>query len=210
VAVEKLHIPPRTVRVRVETPQVPPMMVRVKVLPASPLKMTRRRVAFHEAGHAVAAQRFGLDSFGATIVPSEAASGQHVGSGWYDLDERGRARFITCLLAGYAAEVKLGGDEKSARAGAGSDFEHVEDIRRHLDDPKTLGHWLARARAFVNRPRNWRAIEWAAKELLRLRELRAKELSIMLDVVDGRSPPNSLEKFRRAFMPERLLKRGGA
>ena len=90
--------------------------------------------AFHEAAHAVADVRFG---FGCKETSLES-------DGLYDgfttsveqHPDRFQDRYLVSLLVGYAAELRLGSDEETARREARHDFRAAAPI---LKEFMTLG-----------------------------------------------------------------------
>ncbi len=154
----------------------------------------RGLVAHHESAHAVANCRFGFDLYGVSVVQHEDALGATSGSGGlgYDLETaKGR---VTSLLAGYAANLRNGAAEPRARAGAQEDFEAAEELYGFLQiDEAQAIDW---AEAFVEEPKNWRAIEEIAEQLLARKRLDGEEVEIMVEVADGVTSSEDLERYR--------------
>lgn len=143
----------------------------------------RRRCAYHEAGHAVAAyvQRRRFKSI--SIVENEESYGRVEDHAWpetfrpdIELNGHGRNRLeaaIIGLLAGHAAEVKYLGGEPDARAD--SLAEH--DLRGAImlgsymcgstDETGAYVSWLQhRATGLISNPVYWSATEYLAEALL--------------------------------------------
>ncbi|MCK6501444.1 MAG: hypothetical protein L6Q38_18355, partial [Nitrospira sp.] len=172
-----------------------------------PVAQSDQFTAYHEAGHVVACIRFGLMHNGATIKPGTNREGAYLGVVSHEVNhefpadfdddrEIGRQtrRALIIALAGYAAELTAGQDKQTARGGASSDFEQAEVI---LGGPVTLD-WIEKARAFVRRPRNWKAIEMMAAELLDRESLDAEEACAVVLIADGDAPATYLEEYREA------------
>lgn len=149
------------------------------------------RVAYHEAGHAVAAALLHTHMRSASIIPNNSqGSLGHVGHHrWgketpdvYDsarIDRRLEQHIIT-VLAGPEAERKLFG--RYNRVGASSDFDTAADLAlyRTGGDPKEatlIIRWLAhRTRTLVGLETNWRLIEAVAKALMEHRRLSGQRV----------------------------------
>lgn len=146
-----------------------------------------RLIAYHEAGHVVAALRFG--SMLAVVNILRHAERERLGVSCDDSeDECSLEEHRIILCAGYCAEIEAGGDEGDARMGAGSDFSEVP--------PDALDDSIANAFEFVRAPKNWKAIEVIAEELLRLKHIEGQEAEVLLALADGECTPEDVEKFR--------------
>ncbi len=140
-----------------------------------------RRIAIHEAGHAVAAIQLGLDGqdFGAlTIEPKDYMNGR------FEMreircHEEGRLRDMVVNCAGYAALRTLGLPEDYASLGCGNDFEKAEHLI-HAWGLAPIDHWKEVARALLALPDNLRAVEALADELLKAKTLQADEVEICI------------------------------
>ncbi len=138
--------------------------------------MTEKEMtAYHEAGHTVAAFRFGHPHGFVSIVPNDA-TGTAGHSCCEDSDEP--EEMVIKLLAGYAAQVEAGGNEADARAGSWSDFEEAQ---RWLSKGTELP--IEEARQFVRQ--NWKAIERFKDELLKHNVLDGQVTDVLMDVVNG-------------------------
>lgn len=156
----------------------------------------RRSVAFHEAAHAVATIRNGDVCGGVTIVPRNEVLGEARAEDWFDRDDDSRGAVLVGLLAGYAAELALGREEAPARARACSDFEKAHEIMRALGQIDEAA-WVEKARGFV--AENWAAIELVAIDLLKYGAVDGQLLEVIVDVADGETTPDELERCRRMF-----------
>jgi hypothetical protein len=141
----------------------------------------RRSTACHEAGHAVAHVRCGSVLSYATIVKKETTLGCVDGSGDEDL---------ICYYAGYAADLECGRDPAEAREGARFDFDNARDFDSQHDEAE----WIEKSRAFVRA--NWPAIELIAAQLLEHNVLFCDELYVLVEVADGESTMEDLERLR--------------
>jgi ATP-dependent Zn protease len=141
----------------------------------------RRRIAYHEAGHAVVGCALGFEVTGVSIVPDGDSLG-HVTNRWSeafraelsadDLDITQAVYAIEVLRAGRAAEVRLAGhgrdvawgvdgsdhDEEVALRLAGHAVGHVDEVTALL----TLAGECAKSRVRLY----WRAIQRLADMLL--------------------------------------------
>ena len=87
----------------------------------------RKRTAYHEAGHVVAAHVLGLDITGVTIVPGEESFGRYLGHAGVpvdyalvynsDLADDYLERQLVCYYAGAVAEEVLTGEPVDWRPG---------------------------------------------------------------------------------------------
>ena len=96
-------------------------------------EQTREETAHHEAGHAVAAVRFGF-SCDVSIRPDlDSGTLGHSVPMVHPESREDYERYVVLLCAGYAAGFRYAPDKKAiAWAGAGSDFEASEKAgRRH-------------------------------------------------------------------------------
>jgi hypothetical protein len=158
----------------------------------------KREDAFHEAAHAVADLRFGFGWTRAvgslndllSIVP------EHDGRlPWKPVGRVARPKprmarnKVVALLAGYAAERRIGVPESLARAGALNDFEKAERMYDFAGVDETRA--IASAMSFVEDSNNWRAIELIADEAVEREVLSGKELERLLKVADGLAPPEA-------------------
>jgi Peptidase family M41 len=149
-----------------------------------------RRVAYHEAGHAVAAYVLRLPMREVSIIEEADSLGhmEHAPTPWFQPDvwygddrrteHRIEARII-CALAGPAAEARWGG--RRNRVGAGQDERNALDLADYVaGDPTGEGArlyvaWLRhRAEGLVRRELYWAAVEALAAELLARRRVGAR------------------------------------
>lgn len=149
--------------------------------------------AHHEAAHAVAHARGGVEPNRITIVPDLEAG---------DAGSFAPIAGLMCphchvigLLVGYAADRKLGRDERRARAGAADDFDRARKLIRRA----RLGRFaelLSEADRFVNRRRNWRAIQRVALYLLKRKVIAGEELRTLVRLADGSSLEREVARKR--------------
>ena len=163
---------------------------------------TRRQVAYHEAGHIVAHERCGHVNGGATIRPDGETLGRtHTGrqslldcdlrtaAGRRMVQQRVREQLL-CLAAGYAAEVQAGYPRSLARRGASGDLAEMRELLWLLDEDgaAAIQRHIERAEEFVRKPRNWRAIEAVAAELLVRESIGGRRAQVLVRRADGRRP----------------------
>jgi hypothetical protein len=147
--------------------------------------------AYHEAGHAIAAYRFGMRLREITIEPEQGSQGSITGefTAGITRDIEGEVTAETRLhceqyaihaLAGTEAQRKF--NARSLRSHHGhSDYHNAVDVLSRLcsspeHEQKYYDAIQERTRAFVHDPVNWRAIDALAKELMRKRTIKGKEL----------------------------------
>lgn len=147
----------------------------------------RRRIAFHEAGHAVIAYRLGFDSFTVTIRPDHSAGTLGASTSEDDDDEK----TVAVLYAGLAAE-RLVAPESGPEHGAWGDYERAAEILG-CDEP--AAHLEEQAAALVQT--NRAAIEAVAEALLRDEILPDDEHHVVIDAVDeGQDWRIALQEYR--------------
>lgn len=149
--------------------------------------------AYHEAGHAVIAWWLGVHLEAATIEPNEAEGYQGAVVAKfmtaishkieYDITpglQRRVENYAVHTLAGVGAQRKF--NPRSVRSyHSRADDQAVVNLLSYLCDPSSkvwkpyVAFMVARARAAVENPINWRAIEVLAKELIRRRTMKGKE-----------------------------------
>ena len=123
-----------------------------------------KAVAIHEAGHAVAHVRLGLDHDGANIIPDEDGQlGGAAGEGQEHVEgERGAKHVVLAFCAGYAALVAAGHAEDTARVGADDDFEQAREVIDSWGLPGGFESWQAQAVELMSRPENVAAVALVA------------------------------------------------
>jgi hypothetical protein len=144
--------------------------------------------AYHEAGHAIIAWRFGMHLRRVTIEPSEDSHGLVSGNflarvaklDLGDIPPRVQRRienYAVSMLAGTASQRRY--RPRSLRSHHGhSDRHNVIELLSYLCEPSsnvmTCYYRLmnAQAHATVQNPVNWRAIQILAKELIRQRTMK--------------------------------------
>src|SRR5262245_24991725 len=112
----------------------------------------QRRVAFHEAGHAVALHRFGFECSEAAVyphAPRDGVLGHAKPAGGFE-DEESARRYVIMLCCGYAAEAYAAPTcRDDAYEWAQLDFDDVAEINGLLEGPRPLERWIALADVFV-------------------------------------------------------------
>ena len=158
--------------------------------------MTReKRIAFHEAGHAVAGVRFQFNPR-ASIIRNKPERSLDLDydkpNGRLDAERAGKA--IIALLSGYAAQRQCGLiSRQQAALDSGDDFLDVTHIISRLGPLKRLGPlnmrsfsiWQAQANNFVEDAKNRRAIDMVVRDLLERRRLGCDELDWIVAIADG-------------------------
>jgi ATP-dependent Zn protease len=154
----------------------------------------RERAAYHEAGHAVAALRFGQDCYGAHII----SHGDNMGAtdtegSWHDL--KSAQEMIISLYAGFAASLKIdpGADYSGLAYAATEDSKKADDIMLAIGNEDRKA-WMSQTHDFVEK--NWEAIELVALELLEREYLDGTELEILINIADGKDHREDLVSYR--------------
>ena len=147
----------------------------------------RRRIAFHEAGHAVVAYRLGFDSGTVTILPNTDQGTRGSSSSEDDDDDA----TVVVLYAGLAGE-RLVAPDSGPENGAWGDYERAAEIHGLPSPP---AHLEEQATSLVKKNRD--AIDAVAEALLRDNTLAADEHRIIVDAVDeGRDWQADLHEYR--------------
>jgi len=154
-------------------------------------KISLKRVAFHEAGHAVMAFQLKCRFHHVTINPDEnEGSLGHVLNGKHARVEYNRVepssynrlqveKYILVSFAGNAAERLLTG--RKILVGSGSDFDQASNYMSLLiqeeDESRAYLKWLReRAVNILSSSWNWFAVETLANELLKRKYIGDKEV----------------------------------
>ena len=149
-------------------------------------------IAYHEAGHAVAAFALNRRVRSVTVAPQGNILGQNVyGKGLTiqpDVGVDGRTRNeierrVICAMAGWAVEKKLHPKRKGI-ATESNDLQHAADLASYVvgstEELEAYLDWLwIRAKQLIALPHYWAAIEALAAELVthkRLGEKRVREV----------------------------------
>lgn len=152
-----------------------------------PRRHTSRATAIHEAGHAIAHARLGIDQHSVSIVrdPVKRTLGAVAAEGANHVWDASQARDqVIAYLAGYAAMRAAGYSRAEANAGAWGDFEHAQHlIDFWLDRP--LPYWKARAVALMRKPDNVKAVQILARWLRARNTLEGNLLSAVICYATG-------------------------
>jgi hypothetical protein len=176
-------------------------------------KASEKKIAIHEAGHAVACERlFPWRLVGnLTIVPdvegNAAGSHEMLEAIVFDLttdpEELARqnevfANQAVYFCAGYAACLAAGHSERTALAGCGNDFERAEAAASWPE--LTLSAVKQRAIELMRRAQNIAAVERVADELLARRTIGGDEVEWLVGIADG----TLSEQDYRQFLASRI------
>ena len=164
-----------------------------------------RITAFHEAAHAVAQTRLGLTCLQVAIerhglagiashYDDDMAFATLGADGVYTIPEQASRDMLTTLYSGYCSAIEAGDDEATARIAAEDDFADADERREKINVSEEEG--IAAAFAFVREPKNWRAIEAVAAELIQQSRLDSDELAIIIEIADGEVEPADLGTYR--------------
>ena len=157
-----------------------------------------KQTAIHEAGHAVAHVRLGLDHDGADIVPSEdtGALGGAAGEGVSQVWSRQRAEpGVLAFCAGYAALVAAGYAEGTAHLGTDDDFEQATNLIGYWDLDGTLADWKAKAVVLMSKPENVGAVRKVAEHLHLHTKLDGEYVAGLVDVADGETMEDEFAQY---------------
>lgn len=160
-----------------------------------------KATAYHEAGHALAAYRFGHYGDRITIVQKGHALGSSLsevawGDGSKDIEQ------IIVLFAGFASESKYSAD--ADKLGSSDDDENAAELLERTNE--TEPSLRIKAKEIINK--NWIFIEAIAEKLFVYKTLEEEEWSIIISAID--EGYDWEEKFdeMRAIMKRELPERG--
>ena len=171
--------------------------------------MTRdlQLVALHEAGHAVAHVRLGIQQSTATIKPTDWTTGAVTGEGVENVwSAEQAAPMVEAYCAGYAALVAAGYGEKIAQQCCDSDFEHAAHLIEFWQLTGDIEQWKSRAVALMSAPENTRAAQLVAEHLLIHETLDDGYLDVLVELADG----NRSEQEFPQYLQFRAHCNGGA
>lgn len=164
------------------------------------MDIEQKKTAIHEAGHAVARERYMIGQSGTSIIPNHEeghlgfSSGNHLTPHEEDIGKEN----LTVYLAGYAAMVVAGYSEEDACSGAGSDFEKAIDEIRFISGGN-LDYWKKQTVSFMSEPANAHAVTALAEVLIDNLTLNGDEVSIVIEAADeGDNPKQVLDTVRKA------------
>jgi ATP-dependent Zn protease len=150
----------------------------------------KRSDAYHEAGHAVAAYRFGHEVGKITIV----SEGYKAGSSKIEAEWADKSKYIIVLYAGYAAESKFDKDADK-RLSSGDDEKAAALLEHHNETETSL---RMRAKKIIDE--NWEIIEAIAEKLFKHKTLREDEWTTIIDAFDdGKDWEEYFDKMSEAL-----------
>lgn len=161
--------------------------------------MRERQTAIHEAGHAVAHVRLGLDQEGADIIRNEDAGtlGGAAGEGVNQVWNKEQAEpVVLAFCAGYAALVAAG-HEDGAHLGADDDFEQAEYLIEYWGLQGTLADYKAKSVEQMSAPDNIRAVGMVAEHLLEHKKLDGEYIRVLVDMADGEVTEQEFARYLR-------------
>lgn len=156
------------------------------------------KTAIHEAGHAVAHIRYGIDHNGATIVSDPdrgllgAAAALGADSVW---DKAAAESQVIAFCAGYAALVAAGCPPDAAVEGADDDFAQATELLEFWGLEGALQDWQARTVEVMQRPENVAAVSLLARHLLERKTLDGDHCEVLVEVADGVSTEADLARY---------------
>lgn len=138
-----------------------------------------RRVAYHEAGHAVTSVLRGFPLWYVTIRPSDGYAGKAQWFARWKHQTFSELDFMTVMEAGAAAERRYQ-NTGLVEQHAVSDRRAIEAIKALIPEPHREGqHMAAQFLAARDVERHWRWVSLVAEELIRQKEItvsRVREL----------------------------------
>ena len=156
----------------------------------------RKRVAYHEAGHAVANRRFGILQAKATILSRDGYAGAVVWEGKEHVWSANEAPAqVLSYCAGYAALVSIGVERDIALQGCSNDMEAAAELIARWPLSGTLDEWQSKAVELMSRPENIRAVDLVANALLRHETLNDVYLDMLVEFADGNITDQEWERF---------------
>jgi hypothetical protein len=152
--------------------------------------------ALHEAGHAVAHARLGIQQLQATIVAQAWRAGAVTAEGLQHVWNAEQAGpMVEAYCAGYAALIAAGHDEAVAASGCEDDFESAERLIQDWGLAGTLDIWKARAVALMSQPDNKRAAALVAEHLLAHKRLDSDYLNVLVEMADGECTEAEFQQY---------------
>lgn len=161
------------------------------------------RLAIHEAGHFVAARRFGMIPNAVTIVPDDelGSDGHCCGSEFGDLNAEAAKDQVIELLAGYAAVLADG--RYDAERGTADDYRQAERLLS-MFELGTLGEWKAKAAELMREPGNVKAVAAVAAELCTRWTLQGEFAAVLVEVADGDTTEEEFASYIKRCPPFEL------
>jgi len=150
-----------------------------------------KATAYHEAGHALAAYRFGHYGEEISIVPEEGTAGSSLSEAeWADGSKD--IEQIIVYFAGFASESKYNKDANKIRS-SGDDEKAAELLSRTNETESSL---RIKAKEIIDK--NWKIIEAIAEKLFIHKRLKDDEWSIIVDAFDeGEDWEDLFNKMRK-------------
>jgi hypothetical protein len=157
----------------------------------------REHVAWHEAGHAVAHVRFGIDQQSVTIraVP-EQSLGHALAAGEEGVwDKESAPAMVIAYCAGFAALRAKGLPEEVADLGASNDYEHAQQLIQFWGLEGAIVDWKAHALKVMQETRNIAAVSMVAEELLKRETIDDELVRVLVEVSDGETTPEEYAAY---------------
>lgn len=145
--------------------------------------MELRQTAVHEAGHAIAFRRAGIEISHASIILRDDTAGRVLfEDSIHCLEDAWAHALASC--AGYASCFVVGFDERDSAGGCQSDFEEAQEIIRQWN-LEPLEHWKAQAVGMLSSEENRRAIEVISRALMQHQTIGAGYVDVLIEWADG-------------------------
>lgn len=174
----------------------------------SPMIVSERiRTAYHEAGHWVIGNVFGILQDRVTIRPNaDRGTLGHVKSAdvrvWPRDGEIQGEDIVCTYYAGFEAEVRISPEtEAGARFQAEDDDERAERLLRKIDRATDADRERLRRRTAALVEEHWSAIERVAHELLERETLDFAEADTLCEIARGEATEDDLADYRRRRPP---------
>lgn len=167
--------------------------------------MDLERIAYHEAGHAVAHIRLNVLQNMASIKPKDGNLGNVSAEGIEHVWKPEEARpQVLCYCAGYAALVATGCSDEVAKQGADDDFENATELIDTWGLSGTLEEWQGQAVELMSGPDNIRAVDSVDKALMKYETLDADYMDVLVDHADGNVTKEEWDRYLLMAHPEML------
>jgi hypothetical protein len=141
-------------------------------------------VAFHEAGHAVAACRCGNDDIDAEVIFEDGCYRGQVVSDAY-VGGMSVGHHLVVLCSGYAALRAQEEPDEYARRGCDQDFAAARSLIAETGTAQPLTHWIDVAVRMLKESANLEAVSLIAEYLVDHRAMPRDLLALALEVADG-------------------------
>ncbi len=154
------------------------------------------KTAIHEAGHAVAHARLGIDQARVTVVADDrkGTMGYVLAACEASSEEEAR-RQVLAYCAGYAAVVASGSDPEAATEGCDLDFETARALLEFWTPAGALEDSKADAVRMMSTAENRKAVAVVADYLERHQAADADVVDVLIELADGQCTAEEFDRF---------------